>query len=499
MLTAYIAALALAPQTDVREYRRTERGSGTLILGRDRLRVDEISLNFERSGRATINVRAGRNIGGEGSWVPESNSLRVVLTRFNGQNVALSGRVFLTRNREIDRVELSGNSGNDRYDLDFRQDFGGSGGSFDRPFTIDRTESGDGTLTIDRQRTSFSLARVELGRDGVARVHFFGARRFTVEGTWNVRGNSAVIDIDRNHPDLVRFNAVVEMENDRRTFRQFRAYGEWRSGRGFGRNFDASFERGRTPGGGGGGSIGGGDRPFTIDRTEGGDGTSRIDGRPNTFSRARVELGRDGVARLHFLDSPRFTVEGTWEASGNRAIMRTFSDNPEWVRFTATIEMERDRRTFTSFTATGEWRSGRGYGRTLVASFSRGRTPDDGFGGSGGSGGGILGGAFQRSERGNGTMRQGLDLVNFDNVNVNLRSNGDAEITFRTNREYVFAGRWENGRDGVVTLDMSSLRGSGAVRASGKLRRSRSGSFTEFQFTGHGSNNEALEVTFYVN
>ena len=221
VLGACFVALSLSPiaarAQDFHSMRQSFATTGTLSwadqsqdVGRVRVELDEdgaARLKFDNEARDwNWGWREGdwknwdNNLELDGLWVRDERGISVDLRRgFGGQNIVGAARLTMEDGTRPSALSLSGRIVRhpwDTLDLTGRFTFGawngsggggannGNGGGANRLDELSTIKRGTGQFSDGDQTSDLSHAKVELSRDGTAKVVLSGDQDFSFEGRW---------------------------------------------------------------------------------------------------------------------------------------------------------------------------------------------------------------------------------------------------------------------------------------------------------------------------
>jgi hypothetical protein len=218
-LTALTAGTAQAQFDRIRRpdsgaVNSTTRGDGRLEIGRNTTReLDRASVALRRGGRAEVRLYRGSTpYVFTGTWDGRrSDVVDLQLDRRDGVRIDATGRVWMGRGDDVQRIEIDGRERGERLTAGFRSD-GDGGGSGGGTWTPSQARRGDGRLLIGRETArDLDRASVSLRRGGAAEVRVYrGSTPYVFTGTWTERGRNTVdLRLDRRDRQPISADGTV--------------------------------------------------------------------------------------------------------------------------------------------------------------------------------------------------------------------------------------------------------------------------------------------------
>lgn len=307
-----------------RSMNSTVDGSGSFRLSGTRYDVDKASLVLGDSGRMEFVVYGDRTFRFEGRYTRLSDS-RVRLNVDDMAGSSASGSVIaeIDGRYRLTSLDGSGDSRRGRWSVDFNSDrggsdWGGSGGSWDRP-SMDETRSGSGRFTRGSTTRDVARATVKLDRNGRASIRFSGGLySWSLSGTWNDAGSRGYRLNITDGLDSSRTvgSGYVSHDGDRLTKITLSGLD------GSGKNYNLNFSADRFGGSGGSGDWGGSgsNNEAWVNRSETRNGTGELrseTGQKFWMDKAFVNMKEGGRFEIAIYGERTYRFSGTWRRTSD--------------------------------------------------------------------------------------------------------------------------------------------------------------------------------------
>ncbi len=326
-----------------------QKGNGRLLIGSRTWDLDSARVELRSGGEMKIHLGGSRRETLDGRWFGGfQNVIDVSVSKgFGSSGTNGSGKIYLNGSNDFRRLELSGRTRGDRYDVEFRTG-SSAGGGWDEIGTI----SSKGSGKLERSGSAderLTRATVRLMSNGNGEIVIEGRSTHRLDGTWTKRGNSYHFNVRGGFSSSDTSGAATLNLSGGRV-NQIIAAGKRNE-----RKFSFRFE-----GDGKGGNTGESDRlDFSIRHS----GSGRYDvvgGPEDSFKRATVTVRRNGSCTIEIHGDSNHRFHGSWRDSGSdqiRVELEGELDNRK-VKLSGTVHLDSKEDDWNRFALTGE-RAGR--------------------------------------------------------------------------------------------------------------------------------------------
>lgn len=500
------AEMVTAPQRPAQAQFRADfgdsgSGTGTLRVANRNEALRRFELNLRPGGAFELRVDGNEThrVSGDYTGDPTSAVNLNVRTALGNNRASGDGRITFrgpANRRSVERITLSGRTGNRPFSLNFSP--GGSGGGSEFFDSFEDSRTGSGSYNPPSGATQrLSRAAVDLQRNGRAVIRFTGNTTYTLNGTWTATSEDAArVTISSGLGNNTSGSGTVTLTRRLLGGRQLERIDI--NGRAGNRPYRVAFTAG---GGGPDGGGSGGSAVGSLRQTRDGRGTLEIrDRREERLRRVSVDLQRGGYAVITIIGDEPHTMTGRWSGNARSRVdvelSSIFGDKDDSSgRAQVTIRVAGGQPRVETVTGQGRWR-----GRRFNFDFDATGRP---VGGGGNQPGGFLGMVSTREGRGNLSVGSRRDEF-LNEARVELKRNGDAIIRLSSrDASFTFEGQWW-ARGNTIDLDIDRY-GSDAARGRGQLQLPSSPlgnlggrTFTRLQLSGTVGS-DRFEADFRVN